>query len=150
MMVNKADTYGSWFVIIYVSVCLFVCLFVCFKKINLCGWVTSFSVQLKMFEGVLRKKKNGLCCLTLLFCTLGRGRTPNFNEFIHPSFLFFFLLLGVLIIIIYNLYKNNLYFSPLKNHNPRGLKCKKFQCIPVINVPEVSYFSLRLNFLPHN
>ena len=35
---------------------LYICLFVCFKTINLCGSVTSLSVQLKMFEGVLRKK----------------------------------------------------------------------------------------------
>ena len=36
---------------------LYICLFVCFKTINLCGSVTSLSVQLKMFEGVLRKKR---------------------------------------------------------------------------------------------
>ena len=41
----------------HLYICLFVCLFVCFKTINLCGSVTSLSVQLKMFEGVLRKKR---------------------------------------------------------------------------------------------
>lgn len=31
------------------------------------------------------------------------------------------------IIIIYDLYKNNLYFSPLKNHHPEDWKARNFK-----------------------
>ena len=57
---------------------LYICLLVCFKTINLCGSVTSLSVQLKMFERVLRRKKR-LCKFNSSFLYSGTRKDAQLS-----------------------------------------------------------------------